>query len=158
MDKEVANSKLTKSLTNLETDHLSSPSMDSSSTNEETTQVEMVERQAKGISVPGLPPPTTSSSKSNGAQETMTEEKVMLIKAITDRLKEIDELKDVTQTLVASLVKTLSTIETPHIKALLLKAGPRMIVITTKAREDIAAVTKETDARTEDISEDMCHR
>ena len=158
MDKEVANSKLTKSLTNLETDHLSSPSMDSSSTNEETTQVEMVERQAKGISVPGLPPPTTSSSKSNGAQETMTEEKVMLIKAITDRLKEIDELKDVTQTLVASLVKTHTTIETPHIKALLLKAGPRMIVITTKAREDIAAVTKETDARTEDISEDMCHR
>ena len=86
MDKEVANSKLMKSLTNLEIDHLSSPSMDSSSTNEETTQVEMAERQAKGISVPGLPPPTTSSSKNNGAQETMTGEKAMLIKAITDRL------------------------------------------------------------------------
>lgn len=158
MDKEVANSKLTKSLTNLEIDHLSSPSMDSSSTNEETTQVEMAERQAKGISVPGLPPPTTSSSKNNGAQETMTGEKVMLIKAITDRLKGIDELNDVIQTLVASLVKTLSTIETQHIKALLLKASPRMIVITTKAREDIVAVTKGTDAKTEDISEDMCHQ
>jgi hypothetical protein len=132
--------------------------MDSSSTNEETTQVEMAERQAKGISVPGLPPPTTSSSKNNGAQETMTGEKVMLIKAITDRLKGIDELNDVIQTLVASLVKTLSTIETQHIKALLLKASPRMIVITTKAREDIVAVTKGTDAKTEDISEDMCHQ
>jgi len=156
VDKEAANSKLTKALKILEIDQLTSPSMDSSRTNEETTRVEMVGRQVKDISVPGLLPPTTSSSKNNGAQETMIGEKDILKKVITDRLKEIDELNDVIQTLVASLVKTLSTIEKPHIKARMLKAGLKMIVITTKAREDIAAVTKGTDAKTEDISEDMC--
>ncbi len=82
----------------------------------------------------------------------------MLKKAITDRFKGTDELNDATQTLVANLVKTLSTIETPHGKAPTLEEGQRAIVITTKAREDIAEVTKETDVKTEDISEDMCQR
>lgn len=88
----------------------------------------------------------------------MKDERVMPKKAIIDRTKGTEDLKDVTQTRVVSLVKTLSTIEKLLGKDLTLEEGPKTIVITTKAREDIAGVTKETDAMIGDISEDMVQR
>lgn len=149
--KIVANSKSIISLTNLGTEQLTFNHMDKISNKEGTMGLETEARDTNDLDL--LHRMIKINSRTNGVKEAMIEGKATQKKATIDRTRGTEERKDVTQTRVASLDRTLITIETQVGKIKIREEDPKTTVITTKA--SIAGIIKGTDVTTGDISEDI---